>query len=77
MAGVFSARSSANGQARRLSNQRPDVWKYVPMVAAHLAHACLTLLLFDAVSPEARDPMGNGLQRGLSGFSLVSTFVLA
>jgi hypothetical protein len=77
MAGIFSALSSANGQARRLSNQRPDVWKYAPMVAAHLAHACLTLLLLDALSPEARDPMGNGLQQGLSGFSLVSTFVVA
>ena len=76
MAGIFSALSSANGQARRLSNQRPDVWKYAPMVAAHLAHACLTLLLLDAVSPEARDPMGNGLQQGLSGFPLFSTVVL-
>lgn len=77
MAGIFSARSSANGQARRLSNQRPDVWKYAPIVAAHLAHACLTLLLLDALSPEARDLMGNGLQRGLWGFPLVLTFVLA
>jgi hypothetical protein len=60
-----------------LQNESPDVWKHAPMVAAHLAHACLTLLLLDAVSPEARDPMGTGLQRGLSGFPLVSTFVVA